>query len=189
MFNIDDIIRHYETVIRSSRQFNSARPVTDVSLLYPPFRGKLQSSIRDFQALHPNIIVSIGETYRSRQLQQTYYQAKSSRTLKGTHHLGLAADVNVNSKFFPALRKIFVKNGLYILGNWDLGHVQFIPVSLQEKIWRSIDSTVPKLSNKSFVDRGQDTERSAISGLAVILLVGGGFGILYSLLDDDEEYE
>lgn len=168
------------------------QPVTDQNLLYPPFREKLRSSIREFQNRYPGILVGIGETYRSRQLQRHYFQTGASRTTQGTHGLGLAADVHVSAKYYPTLRKIFLKNGLYLLGNWDLGHVQYIPVSDQATVWKAVADVCITTNVPGQIRSGpvrSESQLSTVSPFLIIGAVGAGIALVVNLLDDTEDYE
>lgn len=138
--DINDIAQHYKNVLCKSPYFNSSKPVTDINLLYPPFKNLLSQSIQEFQNSYPGVMVGIGETYRGLPLQKYYKSVGSSKTSSGTHPLGIAADTTVNKKYLNALRAIYKKNGLTILGMWDPGHVQYIPINLQAAAWSAVNN-------------------------------------------------
>lgn len=64
-----------------SPYFNSSKPVTDINLLYPPFKNLLSQSIQEFQNSYPGVMVGIGETYRGLPLQKYYKSVDPQKLL------------------------------------------------------------------------------------------------------------
>lgn len=169
--NLNDYSLFYKNVILKSKHYNSNNPVYDINLLYPPFKELLLKSIKEFSAKFPNVKISIGETYRSKALQNYYFNTGASKTKGGTHGLGLAVDVDVSSKYYPALRSIFKNNGLYLLGSWDLRHVQFIPVAMQGEVWKAVNN----IDSFKPVKDGLQTVKKQEAGFnpVIILIIAG----------------
>lgn len=132
---------HYNNAIRPSKKFYSMRPVNDLGLLFPEFLEKLIACFARYNGKYPEHDIYVVETYRSNELQRKYFSERKSRIRKnGMHHFGIAADVAfyIDGEFsykgnYDFLRKIFKEEGLTVL-NWELGHVQMIPVSEQSEM-------------------------------------------------------
>ncbi|MFA5405656.1 MAG: hypothetical protein WC358_12050 [Ignavibacteria bacterium] len=143
----ENICKHYNYTIINSDYFDSAIPIRDVDLLLPEFYNMLVFCFNEYQKKYPNQKVYITETYRSNILQQKYFkQGKSKIRNNGMHHFGIAVDVAffINDKMsykgdYNFLRRIFNENKLTVL-DWELGHVQFIPVSEQNALRKEIDN-------------------------------------------------
>ncbi len=137
----DKIREHFENTILTSKEFESAKPVNELNLLYPPFLEKLIKCFARYNEKYPEHDVYVVETYRSNELQKKYYDEHKSKVRKnGMHHYGIAADVAfyINGEFsykgnYDFLREIFTEEGLTVL-KWELGHVQLIPVSAQSSL-------------------------------------------------------
>jgi hypothetical protein len=135
-----EIAKFFQSVLFKSKKFNSATPVSDQDLLYPPFLAKLQSCIKQYQKTYPNQDITFTETYRSNTLQMIHYNNGASKIKKnGMHHYGIAADsifiINGKKSYkgdVLLIRKIYQANGLTILGMWDALHVQYISVGEQQ---------------------------------------------------------
>ena len=148
------IAEHYIQKIIPSSVFLSKNPVKDSSLLFPEFRGKLQKSIDEYTVKYPGTIPVIVESYRSQSLQLQYYNSGASKIkTNGMHHYGIAVDIGfmVNGKFtyngdYKYLRSLHTKNGLFLLGLWDAGHVQFIPATATDQ--NSLRNTVNQAVRK-----------------------------------------
>jgi hypothetical protein len=140
-----NIAIHYISKIITSSKFYSANPVNDVNLLYPDFFSILKIAMNEFKQRY-DYEVAIVETYRSNTLQQIYFNSGASKIKRdGMHHYGIAADLAFkrNGKItyqgnYEYLRELLKKNKLHLLGAWDLGHVQFIPVSEQSNLRNTI---------------------------------------------------
>jgi|WetSurMetagenome_2_1015567.scaffolds.fasta_scaffold40006_2 hypothetical protein len=143
----ENISKHYAENIVNSDLFDSAKPIKDANLLLPEFYNILIFCFNEYQKKYPSQKVYITETYRSNILQQNYFkQGKSKIRNNGMHHFGIAADVAflINDKLsykgdYNYLRRLFKENRLTVL-DWELGHVQFIPVSEQSTLREEINS-------------------------------------------------
>ncbi len=132
---------HYDNTIRPSKKFYSMNPVNDLGLLFPEFLEKLIVCFAKYNEKYPEHDIYVVETYRSNELQRKYYKERKSKIrMNGMHHFGIAADVAfyIDGEFsykgnYDFLRKIFKEEGLTVL-NWELGHVQMIPVSEQGEL-------------------------------------------------------
>lgn len=140
---------YIKSLIKSDKYF-SPNPVKDETLLYPPFLNKVKASISEFNKTYPNIDVIFVETYRSNTLQLTHFNNGASKIKKnGMHHYGIAVDIafKINGKFsyngdYKLLRECHRKQGLELLGVWDMGHVQFVKVSEQATLRNAVDRAV-----------------------------------------------
>lgn len=147
----ENICKHYSECIANSDLFDSSMPVKVTEYLLPDFYNTLIYCFNEYQKKYPNHRVYITETYRSNVLQQKYFkQGKSKIRNNGMHHFGIAADVAflINDKVsykgdYNYLRRIFKENNLTVL-DWELGHVQFIPVSEQNVLRREINKYLEK---------------------------------------------
>lgn len=142
----ENICNHYNEVIKNFKYFDSPKPVRDVELLLPEFYNMLIFCFNEYKKKYPNQNVYITETYRSNILQLKYFKEGKSKIRKnGMHHYGIAADIAflINEKVsykgdYNYLRKIFKENNLTVL-DWELGHVQYIPVTEQNVLRKEID--------------------------------------------------
>lgn len=136
-----EISEHYLKTIAISPKYNSTNSVKDKELLFEPFLQKVLSSFLQYKTKYPEAEPYMVETYRSNKLQLQYYNQGASKIKEnGMHHYGIACDVaflingkvtyNGNYKF---LRQCHLDNGLFILGMWDAGHVQFIEATSTEQ--------------------------------------------------------
>lgn len=136
----------------TSDKFLNANPVKDPALLLPAFYSKLQKSIAEFNIKYPNVEIIFVETYRSNTLQMQHFKNGASKIKKdGMHHYGIAADLafRINGKFtyngdYSYLRKCHKSAGLEVLGLWDIGHVQYIPVSEQSALRLTVNNAIVK---------------------------------------------
>jgi hypothetical protein len=142
----ENIFNHFNNVLVKNEYFNSPKPVKDVDLLLTEFYNILIFCFNEYQKKYPSQKVHIIETYRSNDLQLKYFkQGKSKIRKDGMHHFGIAADVAflINEKLsykgdYNFLRRIFKENKLTVL-DWELGHVQYIPVSEQSTLRKEIE--------------------------------------------------
>jgi hypothetical protein len=117
-------------------------------LLLPDFYNILIFCFNEYQKKYSSQKVFITETYRSNVLQLKYFkQGKSKIRKNGMHHYGIAADVAflINDKLsykgdYNYLRRLFKENNLTVL-DWELGHVQYIPVSEQSALREEIENS------------------------------------------------
>jgi hypothetical protein len=141
----DNIKSHYKEIIKNYKFYNSLKPTRDVELLLPEFYNLLIYCFNEYRKKYPNQYICIIQTYRSNTLQLKHFKEGKSKIRKnGMHHYGIAADVAflIDDKVsfkgdYGYLRKIFKENKLTIL-DWELGHVQYIPVSEQNTLRKEI---------------------------------------------------
>jgi hypothetical protein len=144
----ENIYKHYKENIAESEYYDSPNPIKNVDLLLPDFYNILVFCFNEYQKKYPNQKVYITETYRSNNLQLKYFQQGKSKIRKnGMHHYGIAVDVAflINDKLsykgdYNYLRKTFKENNLTVL-DWELGHVQFIPVSEQNALREEVEDS------------------------------------------------
>lgn len=147
-----DIAQHFLSNLVTSDKFLSSSPVKDTALLFPLFAEKLSRSIAAFNKRYPDIEVLFVETYRSNTLQAIHYNNGASKIKKdGMHHFGIAADLafKINGVFsykgdYTYLRKCHSDQGLNLIGAWDIGHVQYIPVSEQSALRLTVNNAIIK---------------------------------------------
>ena len=143
--NFEVIKNHYQNKIVPSAKFDSLTPVRDLGLLLPEFFDTLVKCFDEFENSNPEQKIYVVETYRSNRLQRKYFiDGKSKIRAYGMHHFGIAADVAFLIEGmvsyegnYSELREIFKDNGLYVL-DWELCHVQYIPVSQQSDLRKYI---------------------------------------------------
>lgn len=135
----------YERVIKTHPRFHSRSRVNDLALLEPTFRAKVEQIIIEARA--EGIDLMVFETYRSPELQETYFKQGATKLRKvGVHHYGLACDLVKSANGQPSwkgsfdfLGKLARKHGLVWGGDWkgfvDAVHVQAIPVSRQAELF------------------------------------------------------
>jgi hypothetical protein len=119
-------------------------------LLVSDFHKLVKKGIKEFNKVHPDAEVFLVETYRSNKLQAQYFNSGASKIRKnGMHHYGIAADCafKVNGKLtwngdYKTLRACFDAEGLSLLGLWDAGHVQYVPVAEQQALRNAVDKAV-----------------------------------------------
>lgn len=130
----------------TDERWNSKNPVGDQALLVPEFLDRLNTCVGIYKQTYPGQSVTFTETYRSNALQLKYYNQGASKIKEnGMHHYGIAADsifiINGKRSYkgdVVLLRKIYVDNGLTILGMWDALHVQLIPVGKQQLLRKTV---------------------------------------------------
>lgn len=133
----EDIAKHYLKNIITNNNYFSPIPIRNVDLLFDNFYVKVEYACNMFMAKYPTVTPYPIETYRSQRLQAQYYNAGVSRIfINGMHHYGIACDFmfKVDGYLmykgdYNFLRKCFKDAELYILGTWDMGHVQLIPAT------------------------------------------------------------
>ena len=160
--DIQNISQHYLKKLIISDSYLSNTPCREKALLYPDFYILVQQGISQFNQIRANVEVVLIETYRSNTLQECYYNSGASKIRKnGMHHYGIAADcafkVDGNLTFngdYKNLRSCFLNVGLYILGLWDAGHVQFIPATTgdQNVLRKAVNKAVINFQNENGLD-------------------------------------
>lgn len=148
--NYENIAKNYIDNICMSDVYNSDKPNRQTDLLLFEFNEKIKIISEKYVEKYPNTPVYIVETYRSNVLQEKYFNRKASKIKKnGMHHYGIAVDLAflIDNKVdyngdYELLRKLAVDEGLYILDQWDKGHVQYIPVDEQDEMRKTVDAYV-----------------------------------------------
>lgn len=150
----------YLKTLITAPEFFSDTPCRRLELLYPEFLQKTTAAIADFYTSQPDHIVIFTETYRSNALQLIHYNNGNSKiSNNGMHHYGIAVDCafRINGNFtykgnYKLLRECFKNAGLYLLGDWDMGHVQYIPATVTQQSALRIE--VSELIRKFQRDQG-----------------------------------
>jgi hypothetical protein len=141
----------YTDIITKDRRFNSTEPISDLALLEPVTRGKVQQIIAN--AAVQGVKLMVYETYRSQERQQLLFQQKATQLQTvGVHHYGLACDLVKDIDGHPSwkgdfkfIQKLAKNNGLIWGGDWgklgtkpkfyDPGHVQRCTVVRQRTLF------------------------------------------------------
>ena len=135
----------YRSVICRDHRFDTSERVSDLNLLEPTLRRKVQAVVRD--AAGHGVELVVFETYRSRDRQQMLYSQGATRLkLVGVHHYGLACDLvrRVNGHLdwdadYSLLGKLCRAHGLVWGGDWkgfvDSVHVQWVAVRDQPRLF------------------------------------------------------
>lgn len=149
---LEEIAKHYISVVVPSDKFLSKNPVRDLDLLFPKFRKMVEECFDEFK-LKKGYGVKLAETYRSNTLQARYFETGASKIKQnGMHHYAIAGDC-LFEKFgyqgdYKTLREIFKKKGLTIIGVWDMGHVQFVSTGEQNKLRSAVKKEVMKFQTQ-----------------------------------------
>ena len=147
---LKDIADFFVSKLIPSPDFNNKNQVRDTALLVPEFYALVKKAIAKFNETYKGVEVVFVETYRSNALQLIHFNNGASKISKnGMHHYGIAVDCafKVNGKFtyngdYKLLRKCFQDVGLHLLGLWDMGHVQYIPVDQQTALRNAVDGAI-----------------------------------------------
>ena len=147
-----DIGTNYVENVITSPYYFSKNPVRDTEILFKPFFNKVMAAVAEFNKTHPEQEVFFVETYRSNTLQMIHFQNGASKIRRnGMHHYSIAVDCayKINGKFtyngdYRLLRECMKNQGLSLLGLWDIGHVQGIPVEEQTALREAVDAAVKK---------------------------------------------
>ena len=134
-----EIAQHFLRHVITHKDFFSDKAIKDMGILFPPFREKVEAGISKFNEKYPDVKVIPVETYRSNERQMMHYNNGASKIKKdGMHHFAIAIDLagEVKGKFtydidYKHLRRCIEETGLTLLGVWDMGHSQYIPVGDQ----------------------------------------------------------
>lgn len=141
----------YQSTIMPDARFDSTKRVSDIALLEPATRQRVQDIVADANAM--GIKLMVFETYRS-QARQTELFNKGASKLKqvGVHHFGLACDLVKNVGGQPSwdgdfnfLGVLAHKHGLLWGGDWgnpgkphtfvDAVHVQRCSLAKQPELF------------------------------------------------------
>lgn len=153
---MEDIAQFFLEKLMIDERYGIAKPVDDQTLLLPSFLNTLEVCVDIYKQKYPNQSVTFTETYRSNPLQYKYFQQGASKIkADGMHHYGIAADsifiINGKRSYkgdVMLLRKIYVDNGLTILGMWDALHVQLIPVGQQTELRNAVITKIKTFQNQ-----------------------------------------
>lgn len=154
--NTKDMADWYLRKVITSDFYLSKSPVKDTAILYKPFYDLVVDAITLFEQAYDYDVVIV-ETYRSNTLQLQYYNNGASKIKKnGMHHYSIAVDLafKINGTFsyngdYKYLRECLSGVGLNLLGLWDQGHVQFIPVADQTKLRNMVDVTIRQFQKEN----------------------------------------
>lgn len=152
-----EIVDHYIQKLITSDLYYSEKPCKDSNLLVTFFREKVASAITNYQLKFPGIEVVYVETYRSNALQLKHFNNRASKIKKdGMHHYGIAADfmfkIDGHATYqgdFKSLRQCFLDEGLFLLGEWDAGHVQGIAVEDQSLLRTSVTQGIKNFQQEN----------------------------------------
>ncbi len=147
-----DIAQNYLENVITSQNFFSKNPVKDTDILFQPFLQKVLKAASVFSQTYPNKEVIFTETYRSNTLQMIHFNNGASKIkTNGMHHYSIAVDCafKIDGKFsydgdYNLLRECMKNEGLFLLPEWDKGHVQDIAVADQAALRIEVDSAVKK---------------------------------------------
>jgi hypothetical protein len=141
----------YTDVIMKDWRFTSTKPISDMRLLEPVTRRKVQQIIDDAAA--QGIRLMVYETYRSQERQELLYEQKATQLQTvGVHHYGLACDLVKDVGGHPSwkgdfkfIQKLARRYGFIWGGDWgrpdakpklyDPGHVQRYTVARQKVLF------------------------------------------------------
>lgn len=166
--NIEEIGKHYISVVVPSEKFTQNIAVDNPDLLYPPFRASVEAMIKEYNELNMDDDVPvIFESFRSHARQNHYYNNGStgirggSLLNAGMHHLCIAADIvdledknnngerdpgervnweHLNYKLFRNLSQKYELNFL----SWEECHFQMIGTDQQNELRKGIYNYVKK---------------------------------------------
>ena len=135
--------------------FTKVDAMKDIDLLLPEFKVKVLNAIFEFEKTHSYKVVFV-ETLRSAARQLMHFNNGASKIRKGgMHEYAIACDCafNIDGHFsydgdYAALRLCFSNQGLFLLGDWDKGHVQLISVQDQTELRRSVDYDIREFQRK-----------------------------------------
>lgn len=153
--NYEEICSWYLMNLITYDGYSSPDKSKDIDLLVPSFKQSFTNSVSEFNIKYPDIKVLLVETYRSNALQLIHFRNGASKIrANGMHHYSIAVDCafEIEGKFsydekyknehYRYLRKCHTKQGLTLLGDWDIGHVQQIPVIYQNQLRAEVLSGV-----------------------------------------------
>lgn len=166
-----NIAQNYLENVTTSQYYFSKNPVKDTDLLFQPFLKKVTAAVSVFNKTHPESEVLFTETYRSNTLQMIHFNNGASKIKKnGMHHYSIAVDCafKINGKFtyngdYRLLRECMKNQGLYLLGLWDMGHVQHIPVADQISLRVEVDAAVKKFQKDNGLNPDGDVGSKTIA--------------------------
>lgn len=139
----ESIAKNFIEVIKKSPVFKANKEfmIMDRSLLETSFNNKIEATIGLTEAKGVKVLPR--ETVRTDALQEHYYYTGASKIKKnGMHKFGIAIDIlclgddekliqDGSANEYSVLRKSALECDLHLLGLWDAGHIQAIPVAEQ----------------------------------------------------------
>jgi hypothetical protein len=154
------VVDFFLTKLMTNSKFYFVQSNNDKTLLLPDFYSAIQKCISIFQKSYPKVEIDFTETYRSNELQLIHFENGASKIKEnGMHHYGIAADCIFIVKGkrtykgdITLLRKIYKENGLFILGDWDPLHVQFIDVQSQQSLRDTVSGTIKIFQTKYHIN-------------------------------------
>ena len=144
----------FTDVIAKDPRFKTTDPVSDMGLLEPVFRAKVEAIVADAHA--QGIELMAFETYRSQERQALLFQRGATKLMNvGVHHYGLACDLVRKVKGQPSwegdfrpLGRLAYKHQLIWGGDWgnatvphsfqDSVHVQRCALTRQPKLFGGV---------------------------------------------------
>lgn len=144
----------YDDVILKDRRLKSKKRISDLVLLEPVMRRKVEAIIEDAKAQGINLMVF--ESFRSQARQEELFAQGATKLKKaGVHYYGLACDIVKSIGGDPSwkgdfsfLGELARKHGLLWGGDWgapnakhkfvDLVHVQRITVAKQAALFKGV---------------------------------------------------
>jgi len=158
-----EIVDFYIKKLIPSADYNNTKSVKSLDLLFPAFRVKIEDAMKKFNEKYPNVKLVFVETYRSNARQLMHYNNGASKIKKnGMHHYGIACDCafefdtdgdgDIEFSYdgdYNYLRECWKAQGLTLLGEWDKGHAQFIPVNNQDILRGEVLAEVKKFQGNN----------------------------------------
>lgn len=158
-----EIVDFYIKKLIPSADYNNTKSVKSLDLLFPAFRVKIEDAMKKFNEKYPKVKLVFVETYRSNARQLMHYNNGASKIKKnGMHHYGIACDCafefdtdgdgDIEFSYdgdYNYLRECWKAQGLTLLGEWDKGHAQFIPVNNQDILRSEVLAGVKKFQGSN----------------------------------------
>lgn len=152
-----NIAEFYIKKLIPSDKYLNVLPCKDRSLLLPEFNDAVSRSIAKFQSRYPDVEVVFVETFRSNALQLKHFKNRASKIKSnGMHHYGIAVDLafKIEGEFsyqgdYKYLRECHEMEGLKLLGLWDAGHVQYVPVVKQADLRNTVLMSIKEFQKQN----------------------------------------
>jgi murein L,D-transpeptidase YcbB/YkuD len=142
----EEIVQHFLSKICTSDEALSDKRCSNPDLLFPPFKEKIDSVIKEYLCDNKTI-PEFFETYRSNKRQVDMHASGASDIpTNGMHHFGIAVDLvgktekgnwNWDVLDYGLIRSTAKKLGLSLLIKEDC-HIQLIPIAKQTMLRRAI---------------------------------------------------
>lgn len=177
---MQEIADHYKNVIVNSDEYktNSATSCFKEELLLPKFRDVIKNELI-VKCKDKGINILPKETFRTNALQIHYYTTGASKIkFNGMHHYGIAWDLlcldnngqvidKGDDPEYARMREIASSLGIHLVGTWDAGHMQGIPISQQNAL-RNFISNYSATEFKGYILQ-YGTENHFVGNLKVAL--------------------